>query len=144
MKTKKHAKKNYYRYKIKSSEGDTRNTWRIIKEIIGKKKCNSTVVSKHITVNNIKYMMLILLRKIYRFLFNLGPNLAPKIPQSDRSYQSYLPKTIATLNEMPLTKDEFEKSFKSLKRNKASGPNQPNLYVTASVSKSIKESLLNN
>ena len=33
-------------------ESDIRNTWRIMKWIIGKKICNNAVQSKHITVYN--------------------------------------------------------------------------------------------
>ena len=33
---KKNAKKNYYRDKIKLFENDIRNTWKIMKEVIGK------------------------------------------------------------------------------------------------------------
>ena len=39
---KKNAKKNYYRDKIKLFENDIRNTWKTMKEVIGKKKCNVT------------------------------------------------------------------------------------------------------
>ena len=94
-----------------------------MKRIISKKKLNNAVLSKHITFNNIEiYDAKSIAENLTKFLVNVGPNLAAKIPQSDRSFQWYLQKMNTTLNEIPLTEDEFEKSFKSLKRNKASGP----------------------
>ena len=48
---KKNAKKNYYRDKIKFFENDIRNTWKIMKEIIGE-KCNNVTLPKHLIVDN--------------------------------------------------------------------------------------------
>ena len=53
-KIKKCAKKNYYRNKIKLFENDIRGTWKIMKEIIGKKKCNSQILPKQILVDKIE------------------------------------------------------------------------------------------
>ena len=43
---KKNAKKNYYQDKIKLFENDIRNTWKIMKKIIGKQKCNNETLLK--------------------------------------------------------------------------------------------------
>ena len=48
---KKHAKKNYYRNKIKLFEN---NTWKIIREIISKKKCNKEALPKYLIVDKIE------------------------------------------------------------------------------------------
>ena len=45
--------------------------------------------------------------KFNKFLFNVGQNLATKIPQSDRSFKTCLLKVNATLNKTRLTEDEF-------------------------------------
>ena len=122
-KIKKCAKKNYYRNKIKLFENDIRGTWKIMKEIIGKKKCNSQILPKQILVDKIEVNdTRSIAEKFNEFYVNVGPNLAKKIPQSDINFESYLPKVNATLKESSLTENELEEAVKSLKKNKASGP----------------------
>ena len=82
-KIKKCAKKNYYRNKIKLFENDIRGTWKIMKEIIGKKKCNSLILPKQILVDKIEVNdARSIAEKFNEFYVNAGPNLAKKIPQS--------------------------------------------------------------
>ena len=82
-KIKKCAKKNYYRNKIKLFENDIRGTWKIMKEIIGKKKCNSLILPKQILVDKIEVNdARSIAEKFNEFYVNVGPNLAKKIPQS--------------------------------------------------------------
>ena len=50
----KNANKNHYRDKIKLFENDIRNTWKIMKEIIGKKKRNNETLPKHLIVDKIE------------------------------------------------------------------------------------------
>ena len=47
-------KKKYYRDKIKLFENDEGNTWKIMKEVIGKKKCNNETLPKHLIVDKIE------------------------------------------------------------------------------------------
>ena len=51
---KKNAKKNYYWDKIKLFENNIRNTWKILKEMIGKKKCNNETLPEHLIVDKTK------------------------------------------------------------------------------------------
>ena len=51
---KKNVKKNYYRDKIKLFENDIRNRWKIMKEIIGKKKRNNKTLPEHLIVYEIE------------------------------------------------------------------------------------------
>ena len=97
---KKNAKKNYYRDKIKLFENDIRNTWKIMKEIIGKKKCNSEALPKYLIVDKIKIHDVKSIAKKFNELFvNIGPKLANKIPQCDLTFKSYLPTVNTTLKE---------------------------------------------
>ena len=70
----KNVKKNYYRDKIKLFENDIRNTWKIMKEVIGKKKCNNEkpkpkhqIVDK-IAINDAKSIA----EKFNEFFVNIG------------------------------------------------------------------------
>ena len=118
----KNAKENYYRDKIKLSENDIRNTWKIMKERIVKKKCNNQTLPKHLIVDKIEiHDAKSTAEKFKEFLVSTGPNLANKIPPCDLTFKSYLPILNTTLNETVLSKNEFEEAFKLLKRNKAPG-----------------------
>ena len=120
---KKNAKKNYYQDKIKFFENDIRNTWKIMKEIIGKKKCNNEAFNKSFV--------------------NIGPNLANKIPQCDLTFQSYFPTVNTTLKETVLSENEFEEAYKTPKRNKAPGHDGLDVNIITSVYEFIKKPLLN-
>ena len=110
-------KENYYRDKINLFENDIRNTWKIMKEIIGKKKCNNGTLLKHRIVDEIEiHDAKSIAEKILEFFVNIGPNLTNKIPQCDLTFKSYLPTVNATLKETAFSENEFEEAFKTLKR----------------------------
>ena len=72
----------------------------------------------------------------------MGPNLAKKVPQSDLNFESYLPKVNTTFNEKSLTENELDEAFKSLKKNKAPGPDGLDVNIIISVYEVIKKPLL--
>lgn len=49
------------------------------------------------------------------FLVTIGPNLAPKIIESDTKFEACVSKANTELHEYPLAKDEFLEAIKSLK-----------------------------
>ena len=55
------------------------------------------------------------------YFVNVGPNLATKIPRSNRKFESFLSGYYPTLNETPLTVEELNNVFASLKSNKSPG-----------------------
>ena len=52
---------------------------------------------------------------------NIGANLANKIPQISKTFDQYFSPVDTQINHHDLTLKEFETTYKSLKRNKASG-----------------------
>ena len=128
---------------MKLFENDIRNTWTIIKEIIAKKKCHNETLPKQLIVNEIEiHDAKSIAEKFNEFFVNIGPNLAKKIPQYDLTFKSYLPTVSTTLKETVLSEDEFEETFKSLKRNKAPGHDGLDVYIITSVYEFIKKPLL--
>ena len=104
---KRFTKHNYYRDKIKLFENDIRNTWKILKEVIGKKKCNNETLPKHLIVDKIEINdAKSTAEKFNEFFVNFGPNLANKIPQCDLTFKWYLPTVTTTLNETVLSENE--------------------------------------
>ena len=105
-----------------------------MKEIIGKKKCNSQILPKQILVDKIEVNdARSIAEKFNEFYVYVGPNLAKKFPQSDINFESYLPKVNATLKVNTLTENELEEAVKSLKKNKASGPDGLDVNIIISV-----------
>ena len=114
-----------------------------MKEIIGKKKCNSQILPKQTLVDKIEVNdARSIAEKFNEFYVNVRPNLAKKIPQGDINFESYLPKVNATLKESSLTENELEEAVKSLKKSKASGPDGLDVNIIISVYKIIKRPLL--
>ena len=118
-KIKKKSKTSYQR-KLKLFEGDTKNTWKIIKEVIGKKRgtCDSfskKLITKKVEITDPKTIA----NSLNNFFVRIGRNLASKIPKSDTNFEAYISKANAKLHENPLTEDEFLEAFKSLRINKA-------------------------
>ena len=52
---------------------------------------------------------------------SVGPTLAGKIPNTEKSFQDFLTSHNEKMQFEELNFDEFEEAFKSLKRNKAAG-----------------------
>ena len=139
----KNVKKNYYRDKIKLFQNDMRNTWKIIKEIIGKKKCSNVTLLKHLIVDkNEIHDAKSIAEKFNEIFVNIEPNLAKKILQCDLIFKSYLRTVNTTLKETVLSKEEFEAAFKSLKRNKGPGHDNLDVNIITSVYEFIEKPLL--
>ena len=140
---KKNVKKNYYRDKIKLFENDIRNTWKIMKEKIGEKKCNNETLVKHLIVDQIEIHDARSIAETFnQFLVNIGLNLANKIPQCDLTFKSHLPTSNRILKETVLSKGEFEEAFKTLKRSKAPDHDGLDVNIITSVFEFIKKPLL--
>ena len=106
LKKNKNAKKNYYLDKTKLFENDIQNTWKVIKEIIGKKKCNNETLPKHLIVDKIEiHDGKCVAEKFNEFFVNIGPNFANKIPQCDLIFKSYLPIVTTTLKKTVLSEN---------------------------------------
>ena len=92
-----------------------------MKEITGKQKTKSNLLSREIKVNKIIIQKpQEIAKECNKFFTSVGPTLAVKIPNTEKSFQDFL----TSHNEkMQFEKnfDEFEEAFKNLKRNKAAG-----------------------
>ena len=119
------------------------NERNIMKETIGKKKCNNEIWPKNLIVDKIEINdTKSIAEKFDEFFVNIGPNFANKIPQCDLTFESYPPTVNTMLNETVLRKDEFEEAFKSHKRNKTPGHNGLDVIIITYVHELIKKPLL--
>ena len=63
----------------------------------------------------------------------VGPNLASKIQNTSKTFQDFLFPVQENIEYRDLTFEEFEKAFKSVKRNKAAGHDDIDSNVTIKV-----------
>ena len=74
------SKKHYIEKKIKESENNMKETWKIINSLLNKSKDNNTKDTDYNIIAN----------KFCRYFSNIGSNLAKKISEVDVNYKSFL------------------------------------------------------
>ena len=105
-----------------------------MKEIIGKVKLSTNQLPKQL---NYKNKLLSDKHEIAEsfndFFVSVGKNLASKIPNANRDFNSYLSRCEANLPSEDLTIDELQIAFQSLLPNKSPGLDEINVNVVKSV-----------
>ena len=93
-----------------------------MKEITGKSKLNSNRFPKSINVNGktIKENSHIA-EEFNKYFTNVGPDLASKIQNTSKTFADFLFPVGKNMECRDVTFEEFEKTFKSVKYNKAAG-----------------------
>jgi len=123
-KTKHQSKRIYYQNTLMKNNGNSKKTWDTIKEIIGKNKnlTNKNKFPKEISLNGklISHNSEIA-TAFNEFFINIGSNLASKIPNSTKTFNSYLNDTHEKMTESKLSRKELLTAFNSLKSNKSAG-----------------------
>ncbi|XP_047125565.1 uncharacterized protein LOC124807591 [Hydra vulgaris] len=104
------------------NDANSMKTWQVLNEIIGKPKINKSFIPKilHIknkTITNEKNIA----NEFNNFFVNIGPKLAAKIPNVNKSFKEYLHYNKNQFKNENLTFKEYETAFNSLKRYKSSG-----------------------
>lgn len=90
-KTKRLAKKSYYKGKFQESQGNIRQTWKLINEITNKKKQSSDLPDNFMKDGNVITEPNEIANNLNEYFVNVGPKLADKIPPSSVNFSSYLP-----------------------------------------------------
>ena len=73
-------------------KNDIKNTWKTLKDVIGKTKLNGHRLPKKIALENKEITdQKTIAEKFNEFYVNVGHNLASKILQNNNDYKSYLP-----------------------------------------------------
>ena len=119
---KRKSKKHFYSAKLIKLQGDTKKTWRIIKEQIGKNGIDKSsypqknFVDKTENVGETK-----ITTEFNKFFINIGPKLAQNIPQSLKCFESYLNRVNSEMENKFTTANELKETFYPLKTNKSAG-----------------------
>ena len=102
------SKINYYA-KLTKYKNESKKTWQVINEIIGKTKLKSNNLPRMIIVDNIEtYDKKIISEKFINYFINDGPTLAERIPPSENNFKSYLTENNLYQQEYNLSDDELE------------------------------------
>ena len=123
-------KRIYYSSKILEFKTNTKKTWGVMKEIIGKARNTESslpikLVIEKKEVTEIKDIA----EKFNNFFTNVGPNIAKKVPNSSNSFTSFLNQTHSIMEKNSLSINELKETFFSLKTNKSPGYDDINFNV---------------
>ena len=110
-----------------------------MKEITGKQKTKSSSLPKTIkTKQGITEKESEIAKEFNKYFTSVGTALASKIPIVTKDVSEYLPQCNASMEDKELSFQEFEKAFKTLKRNKAIGCDGLNGSIITDVYDSVK------
>ncbi len=87
------AKKNYYQNQIRSAGRDGRKVWSVLREVLGVKKHTKTMDYLEVGDRKITDQQEIA-NHFNHFFSNLGANLTPDIPTTNKSFRDFLPPRI--------------------------------------------------
>ena len=141
-KLKKQAKKYYYANKLANAAGDTKKTWNVIKEIIGKTRSKNDSLPKQLLVNeNFTSHNDTIANSLNDFFINIGPELAAKIPPCNKTFDSYVKECNVKMMNYDLTTEELRDAFSTLQSNKSPGLDKISVNIVKQVYDSIEPSL---
>ncbi|XP_047143048.2 uncharacterized protein LOC124817249 [Hydra vulgaris] len=128
------------------AKNDSKRTWQILKEITGKQKtCSSSLPQMLKVDNNSLHEPQIIAHEFNKYFTEIGSILLSKIQKTQTSfYDFFLPfdKNISSEElSAELSFDEFEKAFKSLKKNKAPGADEINGNIVIDCYEQLKNIL---
>lgn len=113
------AEKDHYDKPIKKNQGNLKQSWKILKEVINKKK-NTTSCSRFVINNTITADKKSIAEAFNSFFVNIGPCLANKIPQDSRSSTTYMKNRILSSMVLdPIIEDEVTTIIRILKYSSA-------------------------
>ena len=139
---KKKAKKKYYSEKISKYKHDSKKTWSIMKELIGKIKFKSSNLPRRITVNEVDiFDKRKIANEFNSFFTNIGSKLAIKIPNASTTFESYINKPDSIMKIKQLSMNELKDAFFSLKINKSLGYDDISFNVVKKCFSSLCEPL---
>ncbi|XP_065667204.1 uncharacterized protein LOC136087699 [Hydra vulgaris] len=142
-KLRKKAKQIYYSDLLMKLKHNSRRVWQIMKEITGKHKTSTNSMPNAIKVENKLVTDLSeIAAEFNKFFSTIGNNLSNKIPYvGNNSVDEFISSPSSTINFSNLSYYEFEIAFKSLKRNKAIGPDDINGNIIIDFFNVIKDIL---
>ena len=136
------AKKSYYKSKFEESQGNIRQTWKLINEITNKNKPSSDLPDNFMKDGNIITDPIEIANNFNEYFVNVGPKLAAKISPNSVNFSSYLPASNQdSIFLDPITENEVKIEFDQLKVNKSGGYDEMSPRVLKAISNTVVKPL---
>ena len=135
---KKKAKKDYFSKRINKFQGNSKQIWNTIKDIIGRSKSTMQFPQELKYKNQISRQKPVIADTFNDFFSSIGKNLASKIPISNKDVLSYIGNYDKNMTSEPLTIEELDQAFKSLQANKSPGIDEVDINVVQSAYEIIR------
>ena len=101
-----------------------------MKEILGKYTTKSSILPTKIIVNRTDIFHAAKIADEFdKFFANIGTDLANKIPNASKPFDSYITKASTSMESQPLSINELKDAFFSLKINEIPGHDEVNFNV---------------
>ena len=138
------AKRHYYDQRFASAKNDLKETWKLINEVINKRKCRPPFPSSFRSDGSILTDPVEIANGFCNYFANVGPNLAAKIPPVNSSFHSFLNDQFnESLILKPTTVEELNGICMSMKSGKAPGYDDISMYVIKNTFEVVSEPLKN-
>ena len=103
------AKRKYYDSKFENARNDLKTTWKLLNEVINKRKSKSSLPTSFKSEGRTLTDPMEIADRFCKYFTNIGPNLAKSIPKVNPSFRSYLGDNIrSSINLKPTTTSELE------------------------------------
>ena len=124
------AKRNYYEKKFEECKSNMKSTWRLLNEIINKRKSRNSVQSSFVIDNKEITDPMEIANHFCEFFTNIGPSLAKMIPPSTSSFRSFLSGSfINSIFLEPITEHEISEISESFRAGTSAGFDQVTMDV---------------
>jgi len=139
------AEKQYYASRFKNVEGDTKQTWKLIKSVINNNSKSDDIREIRLNSNSTVTDPVHIANKFNEYFVNVGKDLARKIPEVEGSYYDYLKmnniKNNSSLFLQPVDTAEVVNIVRCFKSNKAAGYDEISPKVIKAVAQEISQPL---
>ena len=85
------SKRLYFEKKLDNYKSNAKGTWKILNEVLNRRKKNSDLPSSFIIGNAVCDAPIEIAGKLCEYFSNIGPKLAEKMPNSNDTYTRFLP-----------------------------------------------------
>ena len=137
------AKRNYFETKFEEYKSNMKSTWRLLNEVINKRKSRNSVHSSFIIDSKEITDPLEIANHFCEFFTNIGPNLAKMIPSSTSSFRSFLSGSfINSIFLEPTTEHEISEICASFLAGTSAGFDQVTMDVVKQTIDSYSESVI--
>ena len=118
--------------KLIKFRGDAKETWSIMKELIGKVIIKKSLLPFKILTDKTEILgETNIANEFNNFFTDIGLELAKKIPKSFQPFESYMKKVSSEMENKPLSINELKDVFFSLKISKSTGHDDINYNVVS-------------